>query len=143
MAGKLTMGSTLTMVKASSEPADTVINALTSIGSVSGEGEEIDVTTLDSPNGAKEYIQGAVDWGTIDIAGNVVDGAQIAALRSIFDSKETRSWIITTPAGHTISFNAFIQTFEYGEKTVDGIDTYSMTLRVSGDVTFTPAGSES
>ena len=61
MAGKLTMGTSLTMTKAGSEATDTVIKSLTSIGSVSGEGDEIDVPTLDSPNGAKEYIQGAVD----------------------------------------------------------------------------------
>ncbi|MBQ6487533.1 hypothetical protein IJI89_03900 [Candidatus Saccharibacteria bacterium] len=142
MAGKLTMGTSLTMTKAGSEATDTVIKSLTSIGSVSGEGDEIDVTTLDSPNGAKEYIQGAVDWGTVDIEGNVTDGDQLAALRTVFDSKKTREWTIETPAGHQIVFDAFIQTFEYGEKTTDGLDTFTLTLRVSGDVTFTP-GSES
>lgn len=141
MAGSLTMGSTLTMVKSGSETADTVVKALTSIGAITGEGEEIDVTTLDSPNGAKEYIQGAVDWGTQDIEGNVVDADQIDALRAVFDSKKTREWIVTTPAGNQLSYNAFIQSFEYGEKTTDGLDTFTMTLRISGAVTFTPATS--
>lgn len=139
MAGTLTMGSTLTMVKAGSEAADTVVKSLTSIGAITGEGEEIDVTTLDSPNGAKEYIQGAVDWGTQEVAGNVVDGDQVAALRAVFDSKKTRDWVVATPAGNQISYKAFIQSFEYGEKTTDGLDTFTMTLRISGTVTFTPA----
>ena len=139
MAGTLTMGTTLTMVKAGSEAADTVVKSLTTIGAITGEGEEIDVTALDSPNGAKEYIQGAVDWGSQDIEGNVTDAEQVAALRSVFDSKATRAWIIETPAGNKIAYNAFIQSFEYGEKTTDGLDTYKMTLRISGNVVFTPA----
>ncbi len=141
MAGTLTMGSTLTMVKAGSEAADTVVKSLTTIGAITGEGEEIDVTTLDSPDGAKEYIQGAVDWGTQDIEGNVTDADQVDALRSVFDTKKTRNWIVETPAGNQISYKAFIQSFEYGEKTTDGLDTFKMTLRISGTVTFTPAAS--
>ena len=141
MAGTLTMGSTLTMVKAGSEAADTVVKSLTSIGAITGEGEEIDVTTLDSPDGAKEYIQGAVDWGTQDIEGNVTDADQVDALRSVFDTKKTRNWVVETPAGNQISYKAFIQSFEYGEKTTDGLDTFKMTLRISGTVTFTPAAS--
>ena len=143
MAGQRTMGSTLTMKKTGSETANTVVKSLTSIGAISGEGEEIDVTTLDSPNGAKEYIQGAVDWGTQDIAGNVTDADQVDKLRAVFDSKKTRDWEVVTPAGNKLSYKAFIQNFEYGEKTVDGLDTFNFTLRISGDVTFTPADPES
>lgn len=139
MAGSITMGTSLTMVKAGSEAQNTTVQSLTTIGAITGEGEEIDVTTLDSPNGAKEYIQGSVDWGSQDIEGNVVNANQVAALRSVFDSKATRSWEIVTPAGNKLAYNAFIQSFEYGEKTTDGLDTFKMTLRISGSVTFTPA----
>lgn len=139
MAGTRTMGSTLTLKQAGSETEDMVVASLTSIGAAAGEGEEIDVTTLDSPNGAKEFIQGAVDWGTIEIAGNVTNATQVAQLRAIFDSKVTRDWEIETPAGNKQVFSAFIQSFGYGEKTVEGLDTYTMTLRISGDVTFTAA----
>lgn len=139
MAGRRTMGSSLTLVKAGSEAANTVIKSLTSIGEIAGEREEIDVTTLDSPNGAKEYIAGGVDWGTQDIEGNVTDDSQIEKLRAVFDSQATRDWEIQTPAGNKISYSAFISNFKYGEKTTDGLDTFSLTLRISGSVTFTPA----
>ena len=78
MAGTRTMGTTLTMKKAGDEPDDTVIAHLTSIGEVNGEREEIDVTTIDSPNGAKEFISGVVDFGSFDVAGNVIDGVQVS-----------------------------------------------------------------
>lgn len=139
MAGTRTMGSSLTLKKAGDEQENTTVASLTSIGEIAGEREEIDVTTLDSPNGAKEYIAGGVDWGSQDIEGNVVDAAQVAKLRAVFDAQSTRDWEITTPAGNKIAYSAFISAFKYGEKTTDGLDTFSMTLRISGNVTFTPA----
>lgn len=139
MAGTRTMGSSLTLKKAGDEQENTTVASLTSIGEIAGEREEIDVTTLDSPNGAKEYIAGGVDWGSQDIEGNVVDAAQVAKLRAVFDAQSTREWEITTPAGNKIAYSAFISAFKYGEKTTDGLDTFSMTLRISGNVTFTPA----
>lgn len=139
MAGTRTMGSSLTLKKAGDEQENTTVASLTSIGEIAGEREEIDVTTLDSPNGAKEYIAGGVDWGSQDIEGNVVDAAQVAELRAVFDAQSTRDWEITTPAGNKIAYSAFISAFKYGEKTTDGLDTFSMTLRISGNVTFTPA----
>lgn len=138
MAGSKTMGTTLTITKTGDETEDLVIKSLTSIGELSGEREEIDVTTLDSPDGAKEYISGAVDWGSQDISGNITDAEQLAKLRAIFDSQAVREWTIKTPAGNVQRYNAFIGTFSYGEKTTDGLDTFSMTLRVSGSVKFNP-----
>ena len=64
MAGIQAMATSLKMVKSGSEPDDLVIAHITSIGEQASEAEEIDVTTLDSPNRAKEYIQGAKDAGT-------------------------------------------------------------------------------
>ncbi|MDL2235453.1 phage tail tube protein [Christensenellaceae bacterium OttesenSCG-928-L17] len=139
MAGTRTMSSTLTLKQAGSETEDLVISSLTSIGEVTGEREEIDVTTLDSPNGAKEYISGAVDWGTREITGNVVDAEQVAKLRAVFDSQATREWEVGTPAGNKEAFSAFIGSFGYGEKTTDGLDTYTFTLRLSGAVEYTAA----
>lgn len=139
MAGVRTMASTLTMTKKGDETADMVIAHLTSIGEVSGEREDIDVTTLDSPNGAKEYITGAADFGTTDIAGNVTDGKQVDQLYSIFKSGELRSWKVTTPGGCEMTFDASISAFKFGEKTTDGLDTYTMTLRLSGMPVYSAA----
>lgn len=140
MAKTLTMGTTLTLKKKSGEGNDTIMKSLTSIGEITGEREEIDVTTLDSPNGAKEYISGAVDWGTQDIEGMVDDDTQMAKLRQIFDAKEVRTWEVKTPANMKQTYTAFIQALTYGEKTIEGVDTFSMTLRVSGSVTYAKEG---
>jgi predicted secreted protein len=95
MAGTRTIGSTLTLVKAGAEPTDTVLAALTSIGETGGEHEEVDVTTLDSPGGAKEFIAGATDYGSFDVVGNVIDGEQQSQLYTLFKSRAVREWQIS------------------------------------------------
>ena len=108
MAGTRTMGTTLTMKKTGDEPDDTVIAHLTSIGEVNGEREEIDVTTLDSPNGAKEFIAGVVDFGSFDIAGNIVDGVQVSALYAVFNGQQNRNFEIETPSGTKLALSAIL-----------------------------------
>ena len=141
MAGTRTMGTTLTMKKAGDEPADTVIAHLTSIGEVTGEREEIDVTTLDSPNGAKEFISGVVDFGSFDVAGNVIDGVQVSTLYDVFNGQQNRDFEIQTPSGTKLSLNGYFSSFGFGEKTTDGLDTFKATIRVSGAPTYLPASS--
>lgn len=132
MAGTRTMGTTLTMMKAGDEAKDTVIAHLTSIGEVTGEREEIDVTTLDSPNGAKEFIAGVLDFGSFDIAGNVIDGVQVSALYDVFNGQQNRDFEIQTPSGTKLALNGYFSSFGFGEKTTDGLDTFKATVRVSG-----------
>ena len=139
MAGTRTMGTTLTMKKAGDEQADTVIAHLTSIGEATGEREEIDVTTLDSPNGAKEFISGVVDFGSFDVAGNVSDGVQVSALYDVFNGQQNRDFEIQTPSGTKLALNGYFSSFGFGEKTTDGLDTFKATIRVSGAPVYTSA----
>ncbi len=143
MAGTRTIGSTLTLVKAGAEPENTVLAHLTSIGDITGEHDEVDVTTLDSPDGAKEYIPGATDFGSIDVKGNVVDGVQPSVLYALFQSLALRDWLIDTPSGTELALTAYLSKFAFGEKTTDGLDTFTATLRVSGQPTYTPGEPES
>ena len=139
MAGTRTMGTTLTMKKAGDEQADTVIAHLTSIGEVTGEREEIDVTTLDSPNGSKDFISCGVDFGSFDVAGNVIDGVQVSALYDVFNGQQNRDFEIQTPSGTKLALNGYFSSFGFGEKTTDGLDTFKATIRVSGAPTYTSA----
>lgn len=136
MAKGLTMGTSLTLIKAGSEPTNLVIKGLTSIGPITGEKEEIEVTTLDSPDGAKEFLSGAADWGSQDLEGYMDDDTQIEKLRALFDSGMVRDWEILTPGKRKIAYKAFVKNFTYGEKTVDGVDGFKLTLRLSGKPTF-------
>lgn len=135
MAKSLTMGTTLTLIKAGAEPTDLVLEGLKSIGEIAGEKEEIDVTTLDSVDG-KEFLSGAADWGSQDLEALIKDESQVIKLRALFDSGMVRDWEIKTPAKLKIAYKAFVKSFTYGEKTIDGIDSYKLTLRLTGKPVF-------
>lgn len=135
MAKSQTMGTTLTLIKAGAEPTNLVLEALKSIGEITGEKEEIDVTTLDSVDG-KEFLSGAADWGSQDIEALIKDESQVIKLRALFDSGMVRDWEIQTPAKLKIAYKAFVKSFTYGEKTTDGIDGYKLTLRLTGKPVF-------
>ena len=142
MAGIQAMGTSLTLKKKGSEGSDLVIANLSSIGEQSTEIEEIDVTTLDSPNGAKEYISGAKDSGSIEVTGNVVDEAQLVTLASVFNSGENRDFLITYPSTSTLAVTGYISKFTYGENTTDGLRTFSFSIRLSGAPVFTKKRNE-
>ena len=142
MAGVQTMATSLTLIKAGSETTDTVLEHLTSIGEQSTEAEEIDVTTLDSPNGAKEYIQGAKDPGTVEVTANNCFDGQVAIIKSLFDSGVVRNWketYPTTASGTTgmLTYSGYVSAFTYGEATTDGLATITFTIRLSGQPTYT------
>lgn len=137
MAGTRTMGTTLTMVKTGAEATDLVIADLTSIGEQTTEVEEIDVTTLDSPNGAKEYISGAQDAGTVEISGNVKTKTQATKLYSVFDAGAQRDFVVTYPNGDTLALTGYLSKFTFGEVTTDGLYTFGTALRLSGKPVFT------
>ena len=132
MAGSRTMGTKLTLTKKGSEPADLELKHLQSIGEQSTEAEEIDVTTLDSPNGAKEFIQGAKDPGTIEVVANNLFDGQVSTLQAIFNSGVVREWTEEYVGGATLSYDAYISAFKFGEATTDGLATASFTLRLTG-----------
>lgn len=133
MAGVQAMATSLTMTKSGSEQADTVIQHATVIGDLSIEAEEIDVTTLDSPNRAKEYIQGAKDAGSISVETNNCFDAQVTTLYSVYQSGDVREWTIAYPDdAATVTFSGYISTFTFGEASTDGLVTVNFDIRTSG-----------
>ena len=147
MAGIKAIGSKLSVdTSTTSTPSYTQIANLTSIGEVGLESDEIDVTTLDSTGDFKEFIGGAKDGGTIDLEGNIVTDAGLTQLYTLANSRDIKSFKIEYPlkSGETTAafwtVTGYIASCKDGEKTVDGLLTFSASIRVSGAPTFT-AGS--
>ena len=134
------MGASLTLKKKGSEAADIIFKSVASIGAISGEHDEIDVTTLDSPNRAKEYISGAADFGSVEVEQNVTtqNTDQIEKVNALFASGDLREWERTDDTG-TVAFTGYVAEAGYGEETVDGLVKFNYTIRISGQPTFTPA----
>ncbi len=134
-----TMGTTLTKTKSGSEPDDLKIANLTSIGEIGVESEEIDATDLDSPNNYKEFIAGSKDAGEVALAGNIKDEANVEKMLALAESQSVEEWTVAYPSGAKWVFKAFVKSFKDGEKTTDGLATFTATLRISGKPVYTKA----
>lgn len=142
MAGIQAMATSLKLVKTTGEAADLVIAHITSIGEQASEAEEIDVTTLDSPNRSKEFIQGAKDPGSIEVAVNNCFDGQVEKLRAVYQSGAEREWVETYPDGKgTLTYTGYISALTFGEATPDGLLSVNFTIRLSGEPVYTEAES--
>ena len=132
-----TMGTTLTKGKSGDESDDLKIANLTSVGEIGVESEEIDATDLDSPDNYKEFIAGSKDAGEVSIAGNIKDESNVEKMLALAESQSIEKWTVTYPSGAKWVFNAFVKSFKDGEKTTDGLATFTASLRISGKPVYT------
>ena len=139
MSATRTMGTTLTKTKSGNELEDLKIANLTSIGEIGVESEEIDATDLDSPDNYKEFIAGSKDAGEVSLAGNIKDETNVEKMLALAEAQSIEEWTVTYPTGATWKFSGFVKSFKDGEKTPDGLATFSATIRISGKPVFTKA----
>lgn len=113
-----------------------LVGALTSVGEVTPDSEELDATTLDSTGGYREYIQGFKDSGELSLTGYLLkaDPGQVA-LRTGYGSGTVQETVITYPDGTTVTFDAYVKSYSMGAADVDGIVGFAASLRISGPVT--------
>jgi len=117
-----------------------VVGKLTSVGEIQPESEEVDVTTLDSTGGYREYIQGFRDSGELELSGyhDAGDAGQ-KAMRTAFDSGEAGAFEVAFPDGSTVDFSGFVKSHTIGSAEVDGAIGFGAVIRISGPVTVTEA----
>lgn len=140
------MGTSLTKTKSGSETADWLIGSLRSIGEIGVEISEIDVTTLDSPDGAKEFMSGDMDAGECPLAGLIKktdDEQTVVKMMSLIASGSLEKWVVEFPSGATWKFDGFIKSFKTTEETTDGLIGFNATIRISGMPVYTPSTTSS
>ena len=131
-------GTTLRMTRG--DGTDVIVGRLTSVGEIEPQAEELDVTTLESTDGYREYIQGFRDSGSIELEGyhDAGDAGQ-KAVRSAFASGESCAFEVGFPDGSTAKFSGFIKKHTIGSAEVDGAIGFGAVIRVSGPVTVEEA----
>jgi len=124
---KATFGTTLTR-------AGKAIAELTNISSPKLSAGEIDVTSMDSADGYKEYIQGIRDGGDVSVEGNFINSDTLGQIGLVtdFNAGTVQPFVITFPDGTTWTFNAFVKSFELDDAPVEGKMGFKASLRVSG-----------
>ena len=115
------------------------IGALTSIGEITPDSEELDATTLDSQGGYREFLQGFKDSGEVTLSGyyDKADAGQQELITG-YGTGDVDPVVITFPnSAGGATFNAYVKSFTLGSADVDGIVGFGATLRISGAVTTT------
>lgn len=114
-----------------------VIAGLTSISGLDLTAETLDVTTLSSDGGYREFIGGFKDGGEVSISGYFEPGdadGQVA-LHDAFEAGEAIPFSIIFPQGAAWSFNGVVTGFSTGAELED-IVSFEGTIKVSGKPTL-------
>lgn len=121
------------------------VAALSAINGIEITADTVEVTTLDSANGYKEYIAGMLDAGEVSLEGyfEPTDTTGQHTMMTDMNSRTLRECIITFPAstGTTWTFNGIITTLKIGDAPVDGAIPFAATIKVTGKPTFAVATS--
>lgn len=115
----------------------TTVGRLSAIGEVKPDSEEIDVTTLDSADGYREYQQGYRDAGALTVEGfHDRDDVGQAAIRAAYDTGCAGYVEIAFPDGAKAEFSAYVKSYSLGAAKVDGAVGFSATFRITGKVVY-------
>jgi predicted secreted protein len=111
------------------------VGALTSIGEIAPGSEEIDVTTLDSSGGFREFLQGFKDSGELALTGyhDKANTGQ-ATMRTLYGTGATGYFWVTFPDATAVIFTAYVKSYKAGAAEVDGAVGFGATLRITGIV---------
>jgi len=98
---------------------------------------KIDISNHDSPNRKKEYIAGWIEVGdtTADLIYNKTDAATV---RTILESRVTRTWTILFPDGSTLVFVGFLTQVGHAIPLEKEITTKVAICASESSVVFTP-----
>jgi len=112
-----------------------LIGGLTSIGGIEITAETMDVTTLDSIGGYREFIGTFKDAGEVPIEGyfDHTSAGQIAMQTSL-DDGTAEDYVITFPTAlaTTWTFKGVVTAFKVGDVDLEGVIAFGATIKVSG-----------
>lgn len=130
------LGTKLKIGKTTSTP----VAGLTSIGGLELSADSIDVTTLDSEGGYREFIAGLKDAGEVSLEGylNPKTGKGQKELYDLFESGDVEDFIIEFPSdlGASWEFKGVVTGFSTSADLEDPL-SFSATIQVSGKPTLT------
>lgn len=111
------------------------VAGLTSIGGLEQSADTIDVTTLDSAGGRREFIAGFKDSGEVAVEGYFIPGVGKgqSELYAAFESGEVDDYAIEFPPdlGAKWEFKAIVTAFSTSVSLEDPL-AFSATLKVTG-----------
>lgn len=117
----------------------TAVGGLTEIGGLSLSADTLDVTTLDSADGYREFVGGFKDGGEVSVSGyfDNTTGKGQAELYAAFESGDIEEFAIEFPTDLDAkwTFDGVVTGIETGASLEDLV-SFSATIKVSGKPTL-------
>lgn len=128
-----------TLQKGTTTPV--TIGSLTSINGIEITADTIDVTTLASTGGYKEFIGGFKDAGEVSAEGfyDSATASNQADLQTDLEDGTTDDYTINFPTSPSAkwAFKGVVTGFKVGDAQMDGTIAFAVTIKVSGKPTLT------
>ncbi len=128
-----------TKLKIGTDVSAVAVAGLTSIGGLELSADTIDVTTLDSDGGYREFIAGFKDAGEVSLEGflELEQGKGQKELYDLYDSGEEEDFTILFPKNMgSWQFKGVVTGFSTGASLEDPL-SFSATIKVTGKPTLT------
>ena len=111
---------------------------VTAINDAGPEADMLDVTSLDSSSGTREYIAGLINSGEFSVELNFIPGnATHATIQSDLKAGTSGTYSLTwTGSGETWTFTALVKSFKVGGGVSDKL-TGNATFQISGTIAVT------
>lgn len=116
--------------------ASNAIGGLTDVNNSGGDVNMIDTTTHDTA-GAKEFLGGLIDEGSIELQGRYADD-DVGQSYLQDNPAATAAFVVTFSDGSTVSFSGVVGKYEFTNPLDDEIG-FSCSVKISGDITYTPS----
>ena len=114
----------------------TAVAKLTSISGIELSAETMDITTLDSTEGYREFMAGFIDGGEVTAEGLLSETGTAESELINKVGGDAQECTIEFPSGAKWEFDAIITAFSTDVSLEDPL-SFSITLKVSGKPTFT------
>ncbi len=111
----------------------TAVAELTKISGPSMAADTIEVTSHNSANGYREFVQGLKDGGEVALEGNFTNEVGQAALYADFNAGTSNSYVIAFPGTPAITwtFSGIVSALST-DAPFDGVLSFAATLKVTG-----------
>ena len=115
------------------------IASLSEIGELGGDVDDVDVTTLDTPEPVRAYVRGLAEPGELGIVGVwTADPSQFALHEAVFAGLTDPEYFrVTLPGGRgEAEFRGYIGGFRINPQLEDRIE-FTARIKITGSWTFT------
>lgn len=128
--GSIAYGVTLTL-------NSQTIGEITNIGGIELTADSVEMTSHDSANKYREYLQGLRDGGEITVEGNAVpaDLGQ-AEINTQFNASSAVAAVLTFPDASNWTAQVIVTQWKPSDAPVDGKLAFSATFKVTGKPTW-------